>query len=469
LRAVLIAGLVVAALAPAAQADEVFRIHSSSGTIAPRPTVAVDSRGVGHVVFRDQEAGARYCRVPRNRNRCDRTLRLAADRRLEDRAHVFALSDSSIVVVGTLEIAGGSGSDIALWRSDDGGNSFASVPVANNEGVNESFDDAALGPGANLSLGSFSHFTNLSLGSPEAHRSAVLGTGLTNPGGGAVSQAAVGVAGTTPVVVNWYDEGSELSFNRLTGGDPHDDANWTEGELVPGVGEPHPAFLATGNSGLLLVHHAGGGRYDARLFDGLRFGDPARVRIFELFSNDAPDQGGHPDADLFAQGAAYHAAWDKLARSGGTNDVLWSWSLDGRRFSRPLMIAEDVQGEDVQVAASSGFRGLAVWGPGISSVFATHLEPVGGFAGCRPPDCELLGGRGTRRVGRSRLSLDVGFRECGPPVRLRPRVRRRGSGPRIDRVRFDTGSGETRRVRAEVRLGGREVTLTRRIRVCPAA
>lgn len=476
------------ALPGPAGADEAFQIDSRAGDLTPMPTVAVDSRGVGHVVFRDQESGARYCRVPANRNRCDLKLQLPADRALEGRPFVFVPTDGQVLVVGTLEIASGSGSDIVMWTSDNGGERFGRQPVLNNDGVNERFEDAALGPGAAISLAGYSHYTHLSLGSADARRSAVLTTGQTYPGGGAASQAAVGVSESTPVVAHWYDEGSGLAFNRFEGGDFNEDADWTTGEVVPGVDEPHPSFLAAGRAGLLLVHGTGAGRYSSRVFDGLRFGAATPVGIFELFASDARDGGGVPDADLFAQGGAYHAAWDHIARSGGTDDLLWSWSLDGRRFSKPLMIAEDVFPEDVQVAASPGFRGLAVWGPGISSVFATHLEPVGGFAGCRPPDCELAGGTGTRRTRGVRLTLDVGFRGCDP-ARARPTVRRSGSGPAIDRVRFTLNGGEARvdtrgpfrtdynlgtgsgvhRVRAQITLGGRTSNLERRLRVCPEA
>jgi hypothetical protein len=342
------------------------------------PSVAIDSTGVGHVVWQIDDTGDRigYCRVPKNGTACDVATELSypagtgADG--QEYPYVFAPAPGKVVVVGACFVCGAGGATDRLyrWISTTSGASFAApVEIADNVdpgGFGEFIDSGDIA----IAIGGASII---------AGPTALATTPIAVLSGGHVySPSVVRVPGQNQLVAASSNL-SAISFSvmaaaSLTAANINNIANWT-GAAPPNTPDDNdnPA-LGAGGSGVFLTYdrfvpaddHVLLQRYDPVTKTFLPGGDIEG-------SSTIDDSAGDPDVAVDSTGP--HVIWNS-SYDGGR--LRYRRSTDaGATFGPVLNIALRDTYIDPQIAvAADGSSGFATWyGIGASTIKVVALDP----------------------------------------------------------------------------------------------
>jgi hypothetical protein len=319
-----IALLAVAAAPAGAGANDLFTLDADA-TSAGKLTV--DAAGTAYVTWtRDGGASseaAMYCRVPQGASACSPLLELplpAASSGNPDPAAVFPVfgPGGALHAVAPRYIE----DDVALWKSSDGGGSFA-APFAEANAYSDKTDPTSvvlrgtdfLSAAYNLGLG---------FGVAPAGGGAGGNFSFADPGPGGVAGASLGLEGSgNPVIAYWNISSAPypvLYYRYKGAGSLTTEASWEGPLLVTNGYEPR---LAGGPSGLVMAaqeYPDASSPYPTALrvrkFSGGGFGPPVTL------VND-------PDVSLFNGGAISQSPSGNVA-------VAWPGerSADGARVIR---------------------------------------------------------------------------------------------------------------------------------------
>ena len=423
------------------------------------PDMAIDRSGSAHLAWVASSGSVLYCGLIRGGEACGRPRTLYGSGLTAGRPHVL-LAGSGRFGPGRLVVSLGDGPCresrpglcTYVRNSESDGVSFSppqavAAPGWLGSGPRpNSFGDAVFGPGDSISYasapGDSAFFFNAPLNGGIEHRFVQ----LASPTPDAVG-AAIGLAGTTPVVV--YADAAEpqtLYWQAYRGpGGLDERESWSAPQPIEsGVNVIENDAIASGPAGLFVMYQRGSARgvqrFFVRRFEAGGFGPPAPIGE-PLRSG----REGYPiPADLAEDASGrLHAAWidyrsHRIRAAAST--------AGGATWGRPFTIAAGravPEGERsvprLDVAAARDGLGYAVWvgGSGRGEAFrlrAAQLEPHAPHGSCRLPNCLVLGGRARRESGDRAFGLRVRVVSCrGNRLMAEARVAnapRRGARPR---------------------------------------
>ncbi len=490
------------AVAPAADAATPFTAGVGHGH-----DLAVDSNGIGHVVWlQDEDPGDRlhYCRVPAGGSVCDSESTVLSfpgpttTANATGDAQVFTFAPSKVVILASCwSCASGGITDRTFrWISTDNGVSFDTatpVQIGNNLILNG--QAGYVSPG-DISLGTEStefQATDAAVPTPDT-ATAALGTG--------------GLFGYKPSVV--YNDAldrtvwaaSDLSTVKFayrvdatpTAAELNNVANWQINQLLPGAeGDNDETHLSTGPNGIFLTYKwfvANDNRVGLRKFDAATntFGAPVYVEGPDEIDNNSLEYPNHSQDGS----GRLHFVWRTL-HDGGR--LRYTRSDDGGATFTPVanLAIKETFIDPIVEAAPTG-TGFAVWqGIGESPVRVVPIDPQpepaapggpgpggGGGPDTTPPtagdlsigDSTLFPGQGTTftfnssEAGVAKLTVQKqvkglkvrirGKRRCVPQTRKRLRALRRQAGSLAEFRRLL----RKRRCRAYKRIGSIKQTVT---------
>jgi hypothetical protein len=341
-RLLLLAVVALLVFAPAAGAEVLNPFTAGTGA---HPDVAVDSSGIGHVVWDESVPGAddplHYCQVPAGGSACAIQITLHPPEEAVGRSsYVFAPSPSTVYVV-SFRCCGHPQEGNWLFTSTDGGHTFDS---GTNIGDVDFEYGAQLGPGNTVSGAAKATFQNMPVSGPGPADMASLDPGFL------VLYAGFGVFNnSTPVLVQ--SDGDHLVFWRYSGSR---NMNAASSWVGPTALDKPGADLsgAGGGQGMAFVYVGGpsGGPHMilARKFDGANFG-PA-TQISESGDTIFPAIGAE------SAGGRFDAVW--IDNSAQPNEIRFASSTDGGGTWSPLRrLLAGAEGDDAFNFAVSGANG----------------------------------------------------------------------------------------------------------------
>lgn len=341
------------------------------------------------------------------------------------RPHVLLPAPGQVLIVLGEAQCGRTDACTFIRRSSDGGTTFApALPIADPEGPGSltgpaTSGDLVYGPGNSLSFvndmaAGGIYFTNAPLSGTIEH-----GFARLSPGG--ATDGTVGLAGDRPVVV-WNDLKTPRAvwWTAYSGsGSLNSAGSWSAPQVVEsGPGGPlgDDATLAGGPNGLYLMYRRGTpgkSQYAVRRFTGSGFGPAVGVS----------EKGSPLFADLFQDGAGrLHVVW----HDNRSEHVKWRFSPDGASWGPIVTLDPNGDGAlpELNVAASPDGSGFAVWELRPSGANAPIVvSPLAPYTGkgsrvaakgeaCKWPNCFPDGGKATKKIGSSKVTLRVSVPSC---------------------------------------------------------
>lgn len=361
-RALMAVAAVTLALASAAPAQAEPTFDLGAGTT---PDIAVDGAGAAHVAWHAAGDVVRYCKVPRGARGCtfargfSVTGSNGSTMAARGRPHVFVTPAGHVVILdarGGVRFSGATWSDpVYLWRSTNGGQSFASSPelLAYRSGSGDvpvSPEEATFGPTSNRiswvnESGRRTEFQSGSWDAPASTRALLRDAA---PWSSAVAVDAQGrpvVVTENPDLMRLWRFPTTAPYSGLNSA-----ASWGAPGTFDGDGGEMPA-MANGPRGLFVLYE-----------DSLPTGDQLRVRRVASGAADggtaisAPRGGGGPEGDLFQDASGrLHATW------GSRDGLLWRTSADGSSWGQTSVLHNGPYGR-ARVAAAADGGGFAVFG-----------------------------------------------------------------------------------------------------------
>ena len=385
------------------------------------PSVAVDAAGTAHFVWLSQVPGSPqtigYCDAARGATAC--AHRQSFDLPGPNAPSSNSASGALVVLVpgtGTVLVVAPRqvDNDTLLWRSDDGGVSFAGpATIATRTGTHGTdYRNAVLGPGDVVSLGYANpgaYFQSDPLGGPPPSADAQLPAA---PGGTLVYDVVTAIDNGIPIVAGWNGPGTghryQVGFYRWSGGGDINDASTWTGPTI--VAEGDTTTLAAGPSGVFLVsrgYRASSlpSQPQVQKFNGTTFGTPVP------FGTDGDD-----NLDATEPSAGYLIVADRHKGSSG-DTVHLEVSRDGGATFTGMDVATGTP-FPLRVGAAPDGTGFVAYRSN-GTLFAAPFD-----AGAAPPPVagrtvtvaatsgtvlvRAPGARGFTKLGKDRSSIPVG-------------------------------------------------------------